>query len=404
MGIRGWICGALLLACWGCAEPESLQPRADAGREDAGVRDAGPALHDAGVPPDSGIADAGAVGDAGATADAGPAVDAGPPWGTAIAAPPDTWTWVDFPDSACSDGSPVGIGINPSPTSSNLLVYLNGGGACWDAFTCLIAQSATLGPYSQKLFQSDLASIGSTIDRTDTQNPFRDWNFVFIPYCTGDVHAGDNVVTYTSGTTVSTFHHKGHANVQAYLTRLGPTFPAPGKVLIVGDSAGGAGATVNYASARAYWPNAKMYLINDSLPFFPPPETPPGTQSSELANWGIGPLLKQICGDACPADFSLAWAGLRERFPADRMALLGYNQDQTMSAYYETLPALFQLYLQQLGTQQLQPSNVKTFWVNGTGHTILWSWATTNTTASVNLRAWITQMISDDPQWTSAGP
>lgn len=25
----------------------------------------------------------------------------------------------------------------------------------------------------------------------DPQNPFRDWSFVYIPSCTGDVHTGD---------------------------------------------------------------------------------------------------------------------------------------------------------------------------------------------------------------------
>jgi hypothetical protein len=375
----------------------------DAGM-DAGGLDAGPA-HDAGAdagPSADAGTDAGNLADAGA-ADAGP-TDAGLVWGTAITAPPDTWTWVPFEDSVCNDGSPLGIGIDPSSTSSNVLIYFNGGGACWDYFTCYIAKSATMGPYPQTQFQSDLAAIGATIDRTDPLNPFADWNFVFVPYCTGDVHAGNNVATYTSGSTSNTFFHKGHANFMAFLARLGPTFPAPGKVAVVGDSAGGAGAVINYASARAYWPDAGMYLINDSLPFFPPSETPSATMSSEITNWGIQPTLESICGSACASDFSLILPALQQRFPSDSMAYMGYDQDQTMSAYYETLQQLFQIYLDDLVSQKLQPAGVKTFLVSGTGHTILWSWATTTTSQGVNLRTWVGDMMANDAGWTSTGP
>jgi hypothetical protein len=370
------------------------------GWHDAGQADAGPP-RDAGAS-DSGThpSDAGSSGDAGSDAGFDGGLVLGPP----IVAPPNTWTWVPFPNSSCNDGTPVGIGINPSTTSSNLLVYLNGGGACWDAFTCLVVKSATLGPYTSTQFNKDLAAIGATIDRTDSLNPFKDWNFVFVPYCTGDVHAGDNVATYLSGTQSVPFHHQGHANFMAYLARVAPTFPAPNKVVIVGDSAGGAGATVSYASARAYWPNAAMYLINDSLPFYPPSETPKATMSSELANWGIQPLLDEVCQGTCTNDFSQVYAALHQRFPTDRMAYLGYEQDQTMSAYYETLPQVFQLYLNQLSANALHPSSFQTYLLNGTNHTILWSWVSDETDAGVNLRSWVGQMVTDDPKWISAGP
>jgi hypothetical protein len=261
-----------------------------------------------------------------------------------------------------------------------------------------------LGPYTSTTFNSDLASLGATFDRTDPLNPFADWNFAFIPYCTADVHAGDNIATYTSGSSSTTFFHKGHANALAFLARLEPTFPKPDKVVIVGDSAGGAGSTINYMSARQYWPNAEMYLINDSLPFYPPSEYPAATLSSELTNWGITPLLEQICGTACTSNFSLVNAGLRAQFPSDRMAYMGFNEDETMSAYYETLPQLFDVYLNQLMSQQYHPTSTQTYILNGTKHTTLWNWAAAETTTSVNLRTWVTDMVTDSPTWTSAGP
>jgi hypothetical protein len=98
------------------------------------------------------------------------------------------------------------------------------------------------------------------------------------------------------------------------------------------------------------------------------------------------------------------YAALHQRFPSDRMAYLGYEQDQTMSAYYETLPQVFQLYLNQLSTNALHPSHFQTYLLDGANHTMLWSWASANTDAGVNLRTWVGQMVTDDSKWTSAGP
>ena len=381
---------------------------ADAGH-DAGVEDAGsvPDAGDAGARPDAG-ADAGPDAGADAGADAGPA-DAGIvlTYGLPLTADAGTWTFIPFPDSYCNDGSTVGIGINPSSTgSSNVVMYFNGGGACWDYLTCITLMSATLGPYDGgAALLADTASTGSVLDRGDALNPFNDWNYVYVPYCTGDVHAGDNVATYSDGISSQSFYHMGHANVMAYLARVAPTFPNPGKVLIAGDSAGGAGAVINYPYARAYWPHAEMYLIDDSLLFYPPSEYPAATMASELANWGIGPTLAQICGSSvCVSDFSQIYPAVRQSFPNDRMAVLSYEQDETMSAYYETLPLLYQVYLDQLATQVLQPAGIETFLLNGTGHTFLWDWASADTDAGVNLEAWITTMVTDGGPWVSEGP
>jgi hypothetical protein len=44
----------------------------------------------------------------------GPSPDAGPP-PEPITATAGSWTWIDFPDSTCDDGTPTGIGINRPP-------------------------------------------------------------------------------------------------------------------------------------------------------------------------------------------------------------------------------------------------------------------------------------------------
>lgn len=46
-----------------------------------------------------------------------------------IVAPAERWTWVDFPETFCGDGSPTGLGVNLTGRSDDVVVYFQGGGA-----------------------------------------------------------------------------------------------------------------------------------------------------------------------------------------------------------------------------------------------------------------------------------
>src|SRR6476469_4355384 len=48
---------------------------------------------------------------------------------------PKQWTYVPIDGSQCIDGSPTGIGVNLG-TSGDLVIYLEGGGACFNSGTC----------------------------------------------------------------------------------------------------------------------------------------------------------------------------------------------------------------------------------------------------------------------------
>src|SRR5947208_2016913 len=100
-----------------------------------------------------------------------------------------------------------------------------GGGACWAAVT-----GYWLGPaaniesgYGATQFAGDAATLltSSFFDRHDDTNPFRNDSFTFVPYCTGDVHAGSKPDANYGGRIT---HHVGYQNMTAYLTRLVPTF------------------------------------------------------------------------------------------------------------------------------------------------------------------------------------
>ena len=60
----------------------------------------------------------------------------------------NAWTWIDVPGTSCGDGSRTGIGVNPGD-GPGLIVFLNGGGACFDHVSCFVAQIAGTGSFGR---------------------------------------------------------------------------------------------------------------------------------------------------------------------------------------------------------------------------------------------------------------
>ena len=136
--------------------------------------------------------------------------------------------------AACGGGVQKGAGAKP-----NVLVFLDGGGACWDYTTCFVAKLATVGPFGAPQLNARIraTAAGSIFDRTAPGNPYKDFTFVFVPYCTGDVHAGATTQTYPPAT--QAWHHNGRVNVSKAFEYLASALDAPAKVVVSGSSAGG---------------------------------------------------------------------------------------------------------------------------------------------------------------------
>lgn len=329
-----------------------------------------------------------------------------PALGKAIDAPKGTWTWVDFPESQCHDGSATGIGVNPG-TSTNVVVYMNGGGACWDYQTCFVLRTAALGPYGATQFNQQTAGLpaGTIFDRGDPANPFKDWSFVFVPYCTGDLHGGDNVASYMNNGTTMQFHHKGRANLEAEVPRIAGTWPSPGKLVVTGSSAGGYGAAINYDLFRRYWPTGASYMLDDSGPPLLPDDAPAlaGFVKSWYTSWNLGKAIDPLCPD-CMNDLSQLATATSRKYPNDRMALLSSEQDQTIRGYALLSANGFQTALNNMATTVLDPlANYRYFFVAGQTHTMLGAPAGFSQQGT-SLKTWITQMVNDDAGWKTLKP
>ena len=143
-------------------------------------------------------------------------------------------------ETVCADGSPYNFWAHEG-TSDDLLIFFQGGGACWNDAMCAdgggISYVETIG----ESLEYPMAAPG-VFDFANPENPFKDYNVVSIPYCTGDIHMGSQDVEYTGRDGAVTIHHQGFTNASAALDWVYENYTAPEDVFVSGCSAGGYGA------------------------------------------------------------------------------------------------------------------------------------------------------------------
>jgi hypothetical protein len=325
------------------------------------------------------------------------------------ALPAGEWTWVELPGSVCSDGSPTGVAVNPGPGERpDLLVFLDGGGACWEALTCFgaagLPPAADPGPFGPADFSRRQEDIpGSLLDRALPGNPYAAFTLVYVPYCTGDVHAGDAVQDYPGAP--SRYHHRGRRNLGHAADFLAARLPAPARLVVSGASAGGFGALLAHDALRGRWPEAKGYLVDDSGPPLVGGDFSPALRAAWAVAWRLDEAVVPLCGEECLLDLSLTIPAIARRWPADRLALLSTTRDEVIRAFVGLGPAGFEAALLRLREARFAPleGRAATFVVAGSGHTMLGAPARF-TASDVPLGEWLRRQVADDPAWASAGP
>lgn len=335
------------------------------------------------------------------------------------AAPSD---WLDVQGMRCGDGTPTGIAISRG-RSDAVLVYLAPGGACWSATACN-ADVKRFGRGEYELARIFHVERGSVLDRTLAGNPFAEWTHVFIPYCTGDVHAGDSVQPY--GGPAGTWEHNGWRNIEAAVSALTVNLPLPAELVVAGSSAGGFGALAAYALVRDTWdPSGAISaaLLDDSGPTFVGTAIPEALLSAWWDAWGLDSTVGTRCPACAPrsrtggqSDLSELWTVLAgdPRHARDRFGLLSTIHDATMRDFFAD-PALaissqkaleFQSNLDALAAKlaTLGP-NVASFRVGGADafrHPLLAGSQPTflDSPEGPALLSWLSAMVLD-PTWSS---
>lgn len=140
-------------------------------------------------------------------------------------------------EAICALGDPYSFYVLPG-ASDQLVIYFQGGGACWNGDTC-----SEDGPYSKTVSGRERRHAGGIFDLDNPENPLADSSMVIVSYCSGDVHTGAATNTYTGPDGEPLIiRHNGFVNSALTLDWVYANYPAPEQVVITGSSAGAYGA------------------------------------------------------------------------------------------------------------------------------------------------------------------
>jgi hypothetical protein len=272
-------------------------------------------------------------------------------------AAPAGWVWHNVDGAICRDGSPTGLYIHKG-TTDKLIIFLEGGGACSSNNFCgfnpanvnsvlagtgetVLGSAAGTGAGRQQpgvyTDPSHMGTPSGMFDFSKADNPFKDWNQVYIPYCTGDVFFGTHKDASVPGTDTKQ-QFVGYLDMQKFIGRLVPTFKDKvSRVVLAGSSAGGFGAALNYSMVQDAFGSVLVTAIDDSGPPFDDMFMPPCMQKNWRDTWGFDGAFPPDCQECKQAD----GAGmvhlsdfLLKKHPNATIAIISSVQDEVIRLFY----------------------------------------------------------------------
>lgn len=356
-------------------------------------------------------------GDGGVGTDGGTDTGDGGDGGGGLDVPERTWTWVEVEGTKCmSDDNPTGIGVNPVSNANRAIIFLQGGNACYNPPSCAI--TANPGGFGQSEFQNELALIGTALNRQPA-NPFANDTFVYIPYCTGDVHAGTREGAEVFGE--GPYNFVGFENLRLMLDVIIPSLDGVEEIVLAGISAGGFGAAINFDYVqRRFGPEVRVTLIDDSGPPFGNEFLAPCLQNHFRTTWGLdeGPLENcTVCSTHPDGAFVEDYfQDILARYPDNNFGILSSEGDAVIRGFWSfgendcaaldgSMTASYSEEKFLEGLEDLRDrimggtDNGKVFLLEGNAHVLLLLSPLASIRDGVLLISWIQQAIADSPNW-----
>jgi hypothetical protein len=214
---------------------------------------------------------------------------------------------------------------------ARVVLYFAGGGACWDAATCAFTEDDAT-TYDWNITEGDHPAFRNGIfELSNPDNPLAGYSFVYVPYCTGDLHLGDVTREYSPELTVE---HNGLANGTTALAYLTEHYPDAGRVVVAGVSAGSVATPVYAGLLSDALPDTQITVLADSSGAYP---DDPETNSQILGQWGLFETMPQweVNNGLTAQDWGIPrfWvqAGLHD--PKMVMARFDYAFDEVQMEY-----------------------------------------------------------------------
>ena len=325
---------------------------------------------------------------------------------------PNKASWIENSEMKSRNGDAMGYGVYLNPNSKKLAIFLDGGGACFNGFTC----SNNRDRYSEEDFLTRVASENALIiNRNSDKNQFKDWNFVFVPYATGDVHSGSNTAANVPNGGPKNQTMVGFNNFTLVLKDLKNYFEDTGgitEIVFMGSSAGGFGVISNTLQlADILGKNIPTTVIVDAGQILMDETLLTSCLASAWDTlWNFSAFLPedldQTVQKTYEHDIQKVYEYVAVKLPAFNFGFLSYYEDNTNRGFYSfgqeecayfptslVSGAAFKRGLLNLKTTVLDDlENWKVFYANGELHTFLNDENLDQTVNNTNLNDWIAQL------------
>jgi hypothetical protein len=297
------------------------------------------------------------------------------------------WDVYSYPtdELQCIDGGAYFLMTRPGSQADSTVLWLEGGGACWPGRDDCTTE-AVFNPWIE---EHGLAS-------PDPSNPVKTWNFVYVPYCDGSIHLGDNDADY-NGDGVPDHLHWGLKATSAAVRLMKERFPSSQRILIAGCSAGAGGTIGATPVVRLQFPEARLYVLSVSgLGLIDPARADLVGIIKEA--WNIAQFLPADC-PRCDEQLTYMYSWLLDRDPALKVGAVSSYQDVTVSSGWGIPPEAYQSLI--LDTTEAiradHPDMFKRYFIAGDMHCID-NYA--YSVGEVSFWDWIGYLVNDDNRWT----
>jgi len=201
-----------------------------------------------------------------------------------------------YPLAVCNDGTQATYYTQGGGHSGKVMIWLQGGGACWDKGGC--DERCGSGSQEEELCTSQTKQ---EITFWEGSAAYGDYWMVYVHYCSSDLWSGTNPASSSTGG----YNFQGKNIVDSIIKDLSDNHNllTATKVVLTGCSAGAAGVAFNCDDVAAKMPNADFRCVADAPDFFPPDTIiAPGcfARDPEFQNMGTqlwGRKYDQSCQD-----------------------------------------------------------------------------------------------------------
>jgi hypothetical protein len=277
--------------------------------------------------------------------------------------------------------------------SDNLLIFLQGGGACWETL-CQANSNAETTILKSGILNQDA-----------TNNSVGSWNIVYAPYCDGSVFSGDNDMMSPDGSAMWHFH--GLANLSAVVDVAKHAFPHPKRILLAGTSGGGYGTLSGTALVGLAFPDTQIDVFNDAglgLSNL----MDPNMLATVKRDWKFDQYLPPSCSECAAVQTALIGWGLDANPTMHVAGFSSYGDGIIGGVFLMLQPAPFkQLLLEQTDKVHNQfPTRFERFFIDGTQHTVLLTPASgmgvgyDTEVEGISVDQWTGKMLAGDKAWT----